>query len=132
MDLALTRAHNQEPVMTPNTDAIRRRLLSRRHEVVAHLRSQDALAAEELDGPEIEAVENATEQWDAKVLASLGDADLRTLTWITAALGRLDAGTYGTCAICRGPISDGRLAAIPEAVTCFECATSRDGLESSG
>ena len=40
---------------------------------------------------------------------------------ILAALLRVDAGTYGTCAGCRGPIPHARLAAIPEAPTCIDC-----------
>ena len=40
---------------------------------------------------------------------------------ILAALLRVDAGTYGTCVGCRGPIPYARLAAIPEAQTCIDC-----------
>lgn len=40
---------------------------------------------------------------------------------ILAALLRVDAGTYGTCAGCRRPIPYARLAAIPEAPTCIDC-----------
>ena len=40
---------------------------------------------------------------------------------IVAALLRVDAGTYGTCVGCRGPVPYARLAAIPEAQTCIDC-----------
>lgn len=43
---------------------------------------------------------------------------------IDAALGRLDAGTYGTCANCGEPIGDGRLEARPVARTCIRCAST--------
>jgi DnaK suppressor protein len=37
---------------------------------------------------------------------------------VVEALGRLDAGTYGRCAVCQEPIDDERLEARPEAETC--------------
>ena len=42
-----------------------------------------------------------------------------------AALARLDAGTYGICERCGGPISPARLAARPAAATCIACAGLR-------
>ncbi|MBD8079605.1 TraR/DksA C4-type zinc finger protein [Cellulosimicrobium arenosum] len=43
---------------------------------------------------------------------------------VDAALARLDAGTYGTCATCRAPIAAARLAARPTARTCIPCAST--------
>lgn len=40
---------------------------------------------------------------------------------IVAALERLDAGTYGTCAACANPIPFGRLLVMPEATHCVRC-----------
>lgn len=47
--------------------------------------------------------------------ARLGEAD--------AALGRLEAGSYGTCETCGGLIDARRLDARPSARTCIRCAT---------
>ena len=44
------------------------------------------------------------------------------LAAIDAALGRIDAGTYGTCTRCGEPIPEGRLEARPTASTCVACA----------
>jgi DnaK suppressor protein len=41
------------------------------------------------------------------------------LAQIDAALARLDAGTYGTCEVCGGPIGAARLEARPAARTCI-------------
>lgn len=41
---------------------------------------------------------------------------------LTAALARLDDGTYGLCAQCDEPISVARLKARPEATLCLACA----------
>jgi RNA polymerase-binding transcription factor DksA len=44
------------------------------------------------------------------------------LSEITAALARLDAGTYGVCVQCGGPIAPERLRARPVVRTCIACA----------
>lgn len=44
------------------------------------------------------------------------------LAEIAAALERLDAGTYGVCVRCGGPIATARLEARPYAPTCITCA----------
>lgn len=38
------------------------------------------------------------------------------------ALARIDAGTFGKCVDCGGPIAPARLEAIPEAERCTNCA----------
>jgi len=40
---------------------------------------------------------------------------------LTAALKRIEDGTYGTCVECGKPIGQARLKALPEAVTCVTC-----------
>jgi DnaK suppressor protein len=40
---------------------------------------------------------------------------------VAEALGRLGAGTYGTCARCAAPIPFGRLLAMPEVTHCLSC-----------
>jgi RNA polymerase-binding transcription factor DksA len=46
------------------------------------------------------------------------------LVEIEAAMNRLDAGKYGICELCGGPIGEGRLGARPVARTCIQCAAS--------
>jgi DnaK suppressor protein len=41
---------------------------------------------------------------------------------VRGALAKLEAGTYGVCDACGGPIAPKRLAAAPESVLCIECA----------
>lgn len=55
-------------------------------------------------------------------LARLDEAEVRELSEIEAAIERLDAGAYGRCEICGGPIASGRLLALPEARICIACA----------
>jgi RNA polymerase-binding transcription factor DksA len=49
--------------------------------------------------------------------AVLADLEARYAA-VTAALGRIEAGTYGACSICGNPIEEARLAADPAAATC--------------
>jgi DnaK suppressor protein len=60
----------------------------------------------------------------AQVDALARDASER-LASIDLALGRLEAGTYGVCEVCGGPIPEGRLEARPTATTCVACAGRR-------
>jgi DnaK suppressor protein len=57
----------------------------------------------------------------AQVSALLADAR-RDVEELTAALARLDAGTYGTCIRCGRSIADVRLDALPAVRTCIECS----------
>jgi DnaK suppressor protein len=49
-----------------------------------------------------------------------------TLVRIDEALGRLDAGKYGSCFECAGEISEQRLRALPFAVRCRACEERRE------
>jgi len=59
---------------------------------------------------------------DLAVLESLD----RTLQQIDAALARLHAGRYGTCAACGEPIPITRLQALPFATQCVACQAKRE------
>jgi len=48
------------------------------------------------------------------------------LSQVNAALGRLDAGTYGSCANCGKPINPRRLEALPYATLCKDCQDAAD------
>jgi DnaK suppressor protein len=105
------------------TQRIRERLLLRRQQILARYRDGVARADEELASNEPEQVGRASEQWDARVLSSLGDSDVRELAIIIAAIRRIDQGTYGQCELCFRRIESARLAALPSAATCIDCAS---------
>ena len=48
-------------------------------------------------------------------------ATRREIDQIRAALGRLTAGTFGSCIRCGGAIAAGRLEVLPHAETCIDC-----------
>jgi len=47
---------------------------------------------------------------------------------IEAALGRIDAGTYGRCSVCGGPIGEERLLAVPYATLCIDDKRAQEHL----
>jgi RNA polymerase-binding transcription factor len=54
----------------------------------------------------------------------VGEALERGLDRTERALAKLNEGTYGICDVCGGPISAGRLKALPESVLCLDCSAS--------
>jgi DnaK suppressor protein len=56
----------------------------------------------------------------SRLIAVVGS--LRTnLQEVDRALAKIDAGTFGTCERCGGPIAEERLEAIPWATLCIDC-----------
>ncbi len=100
--------------------------MERRHQLLSRYHGGIERADEELESRESEEVERATEQWDVRVVSSLGDQDLRELAGIIAAIRRIDAGTFGLCQHCDRRIEPARLAALPTAITCIDCANDAE------
>ena len=57
-----------------------------------------------------------------EVLEGLGEAGAAEVVGIRAALGRIQAGTYGVCIKCREDISEERLDVLPHTPLCQDCA----------
>ena len=66
--------------------------------------------------------EQATQRENDEVLQGLGDAELQEMAQVRAALARLDDGSYGQCVRCGESIAPARLAVLPAADTCIDCA----------
>ena len=66
--------------------------------------------------------EGATIAFERSQIGALVKQVRQHLAEIDAAFGRLDAGTYGVCEVCRGEIGEARLEAKPAARTCINCA----------
>jgi RNA polymerase-binding transcription factor DksA len=111
---------------TAKTRRIRGRLEAHRFALLARYRAELERADEELAARAAEPVEAASEQWDARVLSLMSEMDARALESVTAALRRLDDGTYGVCTGCGDRIEPKRLDALPEAAACRECVSARE------
>ena len=104
-----------------------REILARKEaELVRVLRKRDDIA-----------IEKSADQMDEIQYAAERDLAIRNvdresslLRDVTAALHRIDAGSFGVCVECDSTISPRRLAAVPWAPRCIQCqeAVDRDGL----
>jgi RNA polymerase-binding protein DksA len=64
--------------------------------------------------------DTASATLDRTIDYTLEEGAEQTLEAIDAALGRIDAGTYGTCERCGEPIGAERLEALPWATLCID------------
>jgi DnaK suppressor protein len=120
--------------MTPTTTdflaAQRRQLLARREAYLADVARSTATALELTeDGANQDmADEDGFGEGDTlnverdRLLVVASEAQARVAE-IDAALGRVDAGTYGLCEACGKPIPHARLEVLPEATLCVSCKT---------
>lgn len=69
--------------------------------------------------------EGATIAFERSQIGALVQQAREHLEQIDAALGKIDAGTYGTCERCGRAIGEGRLEARPMAALCIGCASAR-------
>jgi RNA polymerase-binding transcription factor DksA len=73
--------------------------------------------------PDRDWTEQATLQENDEVLAGLDELERAEAFAIRTALRRIEAGGYGVCVRCGGPIEKNRLEAVPTADACIGCAT---------
>ncbi len=100
-------------------------VLRRRH-LLHRYRDELERIEEELSAHQTQRVDRASDQWDAKVLSTLGDADAHAIVTVMEALARLDAGAYGRCVECERPIGAARLDVMPETSLCISCAKNAE------
>ncbi len=108
-------------------EKLRSELLRRRRAILETTqRAQEeleALRGAERD-PEFE--EGAQSEHEQYTLSLLGEAQRRQVSMIDAALARMDSGEYGVCVDCGTDIDPKRLAALPFALLCTDCAARRE------
>jgi DnaK suppressor protein len=108
-------------------DALRMELQKHRRAILeTTLRADaelDALRSAERD-PEFE--EGAQSEHEQYTLSRLTENQRREIVQIDAAIARVDAGEYGVCVDCDMEIDPRRLAALPYALYCTECAQRRE------
>lgn len=108
--------------MNADLAAIRARLTDRRAQLLAQLASIEADLGQPL---EADFAEQAVEREDDEALDRLAQAEVSEIARIDRAIERIDQGVYGACIECGEPIAPARLAALPEAALCIECAAGR-------
>jgi len=112
-------------VRAKELQSLKRDLLRRRRTILETAeRAQEeleALRGAERD-PEFE--EGAQSEHEQDMLAQMSETQRREIAQIDAAIARIDAGEYGICRDCGAEIDPRRLAAVPYALLCTECAES--------
>ncbi len=103
----------------PNIAKIKKQLEEKLRELTAR--------AEEIDDDLSRAAdddweEHAVEAEGDEVLEQVGDVTLDEIRQIKYALNQIEAGTYGVCTTCEGPIGKERLEALPFATRCIACS----------
>jgi RNA polymerase-binding transcription factor len=112
-----------------DTDEFRRLLEAERlrlRKAVEFLRDENAGSLEDelgelgSGGPDNHLGDLATATYDRELDQGLEEGAQQTLLEIDSALGRLDDGSYGACAVCGRPIGADRLRARPWAKLCID------------
>jgi RNA polymerase-binding transcription factor len=114
-------------VSVVDTDLFKARLLEERQRVVdaidnIHAENPGSLGdeTEELTFQDNHPGDVATATFDREMASTLEDNSSHVLSEIDAALQRIEAGTFGTCQACGGPVGEERLEALPWATLCIE------------
>jgi DnaK suppressor protein len=116
--------------MSIDTERFRTELLEERGRVEAaiaslresHPGSLDDEVEEISAGTDNHVGDTATATLGREIDYTLGENSEHVLSEINAALKRIEAGTYGTCAACGGEIAPERLEAYPWASLCIDDA----------
>lgn len=106
-------------------ERLRKKLLAQRAEVFQGLRELDQ-DWQALGGHEIEVEEEAQKAALAELFSQLDEREQREIEEIDLALSKMAVATYGICERCRRPIPFDRLAALPAARYCLDCAARKE------
>jgi RNA polymerase-binding protein DksA len=104
------------------TEDVRRRLEARRRELLTRRTRVERDLSRQNEALTADADDRAIQLENDEALEAIGGAAENELHAIGSALERLEAGQYGTCTHCGGRIPEARLAAVPHATACAECA----------
>jgi DnaK suppressor protein len=107
-------------LLTAQRQEVAARMAALAREFAGIVAAADSANADDEHDPE-----GATIAFERQHVAALLTRARTQLNEVDAALGRLDAGSYGRCARCGQPIAPARLAARPTATTCVSCAGNR-------
>jgi RNA polymerase-binding transcription factor DksA len=86
------------------------------------VRDYEGVLREPLDA---DFAEQASQMEGDEVTANLEHAAILEVEQIKAAVGRIDAGSYGKCKSCGSAINPKRLQALPYATDCIDCASKQ-------
>jgi DnaK suppressor protein len=107
--------------MNPMIERAALALRRRRGELARVRRSNVESEAVALEEAPADWTDRATDREEAGLLDTLAERERAELTEVDDALSRVQAGTFGSCETCGGPIGRQRLAAVPYTRYCVTC-----------
>lgn len=106
----------------PSTQETKDRLQALRDELTHRIKSIDADIHHKNEPVEKDFAEQVTQRENDEVLNAIDEEAQQTVKLIDVALAQIEKGNYGTCVGCGEKIPDERLAALPYATVCVNCA----------
>ncbi len=103
------------------TQSLRKRLIKRRDEILRQV-AKTASDRVGLEERAIERLDEAQREDLTRILDKLDQRGREEIEEIDLALGRMGAGTYGVCELCRKSITIKRLEIMPATRLCRTCA----------
>lgn len=104
-------------------EALREEIVQEIAGLVERMRaSGDTVRPVELDPGSVGRLSRMDELQNQAMAKGLRERERQRLDALHQALQRIEAGTYGTCVQCGGPIPFARLEAYPEITTCMGCS----------
>ena len=112
----------------------KRLLLEKREELMGDISqiSEDTLkksqkdASGDISGYTFHMADMATDNYDRDFSLGLASKERGVLSEINHALQKLQEGKFGSCELCKKPISMVRLKAVPHATLCLKCKQNEE------
>ncbi len=101
-------------------DHYKRLLLAKRDELSA-TKAEVAAPVAGAGGAHGDLIDQAAAQTETELQVRLHQTDTRLFRAIEQALVRINGGTFGVCEVCRRPIAEARLEAVPWTRVCRDC-----------
>ena len=116
-------AKTTTPAAAKNADlsVLREKLLHKRQEITHLYRNDLAAGQASADEGTEDIVDRANNSYNREFMFSLSDGERQLLIQVDEAIGRMDAGTFGSCIHCGRAIGAKRLEAVPWARYCIDC-----------
>lgn len=112
------------PIEPAIVEKMRQHLITRRAELLERRDRVDLDLARGHEPLVADSSDQAIQVQNDEPLQAIGEAAADEIAAIDAALERIANGLYGTCKRCGGQIPPRRLAAVPYAVNCADCASN--------
>jgi DnaK suppressor protein len=107
-------------------DYYRKKLLTRRDELVKTITRTEEEGRQADDDPTVDLADKAANSYTKEFLFGQTNTDRAILNLIDEALKRIRNNQYGTCANCQEEMQQKRLEAVPWAKHCISCQEKKE------